>query len=251
MKIKSVRFDREFEVETVKAGATAVNPEDMLVVRYASLKKILEELGETVKLTTEPIIVPPIVCIKATIKDDTGAEVTAYGSVNINKESIIPQKFSVETALSRAVSNAVIDYCQFEGRVYSDVAIPADENKTEAVEEPKPYVPAVKEEAPKPAEPVEEVNPEDDMPDGAPPSKPAATKKAPAKKTAAKKTESAEVPNDPGNFVVEIGNAYTKGKKICELSEKSLNWVATLKPTSEAAEKAQAAAAAYLEAKKK
>lgn len=227
MKIKSNRFDREFDVETVKAGKDAVNPEDILVVRFNSLKKILEELGEAVTLKTEPIIVPPIVCVRATIKDDTGAEVTSYGSVNLTKESIIPQKFSVETALSRAVSNAVIEYCQFEGRVYSDVAIPPDNEETAPAEAPKPA---------KAAAPTKTEQPKEEAP------KPAAKKYTPKK---------AEATGDVGDYVVKFGNEYTKGKKLSELSDKSLEWLAGLKPTTADAKEAKEKATAYLASKKK
>lgn len=250
MKLKSIRFDKEFEVETVKAGSTAVNPEELTIVRFSSLKKILEELGDAVKLETEPIIVPPVVCVKATIKDDTGEKVVVYGSVNINAETPIPKKFPVETALSRAVSNAVIEYCQFEGRVYSDVAIPAEEEK--AAEKPaqaatpaRQTVPTAKPAVKPAAKPATKtVAPEDDMPDEAPQEE--------AAKPATKKTAKAAAPasDNLGDYVVTFGNQYTKNKKLSELSDKSLEWLAGIKPTTDAAKEAKEKAAAYLASKK-
>lgn len=247
MKIKSIRFDREFEVETVKAGKDAVNPEDILVVRFASLKAILNELGEAVKLTTEPCIVPPVVCVKATIQDDTGTEVTAFGSVNINMETPIPKKFPVETALSRAVSNAVIEYCQFEGRVYSDVAIPpTDEVTTEKPTTQTAQTP-VRQTVPnkvstKPVTKTSAVVADDEMPDGAP-----EAPKPVAKKTQAKAAE--KTSDNLGDYVIPIGNEYTKGKKLSTLSQKSLDWLCNLKASNDAAKEAQAKAKAYVEQK--
>lgn len=228
MNLKSIRFDKEFEVETVKAGATAVNPEELIIVRFSSLKKILEELGDAVKLETEPVIVPPIVCVKATIKDDAGTEIKTYGSVNINAESLIPKKFSVETALSRAVSNAVIEYCQFEGRVYSDVAIPPEDEKPVQTATPTKQTTPVK----TATKMVDE--PEDDMPDEAPQEVP-----KPEKPNAAK-TENL------GDYVVPIGNEYTNGKKLSSLSQKSLEWLCNLNATTDAGKEAQAKARAYV-----
>lgn len=251
MNLKSIRFDKEFEVETVKAGSTAVNPEELTIVRFSSLKKILEELGNAVKLETEPIIVPPVVCVKAIITDDTGEKVVVYGSANINAETPIPKKFPVETALSRAVSNAVIEYCQFEGRVYSDVAIPAEEEKvaekpvqTTPARQTVPLSKATAKPAAKPA--TKTVAPEDDMPDEAP------QEEAPT--PAAKKTAKATAPavsDNLSDYVVTFGNQYTRGKKLSELADKSLEWLAGIQPTTEAAKEAKEKATVYLASRKK
>ena len=194
-KIKSTRFGNEWEVETCKAGKSAVNPAEIEIVRFASLKQILRALEDCVRVNTSVSMSPPLVCVTATLEDENGVKVTTYGSVNVDMEDKIPTKFPVETAYSRAISNLVIEYMQFEGRVYADVAIPPDDENKSDIPQSEPVVKAE---------------------------------------------------TEPGEYVVQFGNASTKGKKIKELSEVTQKWLLGINATTAQAKEAQDMLKAYL-----
>lgn len=219
MKLISKRFpEREFDVPEEMLCKT---DDGLTIIRAQYFRDLIEEFGDTVALEkrVEPTA-HPVYCVKVTIKDDAGVAVSSFGSVNIEQEDVIGAKFPIEKAESRGVPNAVIAYCRFEGRVYSDASIPMPD-ETASVEEPV--------ETP----PTEEKKPTST-------NKP--TAKAPAKFTPKPKAEEKEI----GEFVVQIGNEWTKGKQLKELSESSLNWLAGLKPTSPAAKEAKEKAEAFL-----
>lgn len=215
MVIFSERFKKEFEVD-------AVEQDGLQVIRYKALTKLLAELGDAVNITETYHPAAPVYAFEVTIKDDTGVSITEWGSVNENTvKDPIAKNFVVETARSRALSNAVIAYFGFEDRCYSDVAV--------TVQEPAEKAPADK--------PVKAT-------------KPAKAKTAETADDNAAETEPAE---NTGEFLITFGNAM-KGKKIKELTQSQLEWLAgdAFNPRNNAAgTKAKEAAKKFLASKKK
>lgn len=221
----SKRFEKEYEVEAIEQNG-------LKVARFSSLKALLDELGSAVKVAVTPLLQNPVYGFECVIRDDAGAEARAYGSVNINVEKGIPKQFVLETAYSRALSAAVIEYFGFEDRVYSDVAIVPETPSDATAETVDAEVVVTEEPAAKPV----------------PARKPAPAPQAAKPKTPAPK---AEAKNDPGEFIIPFGSAL-KGKKVKELTKSQLDWIAgdSFEARGKAATDAKKAVKEFLAAKK-
>ena len=209
VKIYSNRFNKEYEVE-------AVEKEGLQIVKYQSCLDILNEWGDAVSLETHyyPPTHDSVYVMQGIITDDAGVHMEVWASRNLDRESEeITLKFPVDTLYACLVSKAVKLYGGFPSSMYSDMEIPIAAPKYEA----KPVKISETNEA-------EETNP----------------KPKPYVPTKAKTSD------DLGEYVLPFGNAYTKGKKLKELNETSLNWYATIEPRGAEAAEAKEKAIAYI-----
>lgn len=231
-KLLAENLATEFEVETCKPDPSSLAGEktdDIRIIKFSSIKKILSLLGFSVKVESEPEFAYPIIGYKVIVSDDTGRVVEAHGSVNCTCEKGIAKRFALETAWSRALSNAVIEYCGFPGRVYSDQSIATLADIPEVfAEEEIPVATEVAEEtvivAPSKIPTEKTVKKEE-------------PKKEEPKKEEPKKEEPKEVVVEPSSPAVSAASAESgewrmtfgkyKGTKISEVFEKDrqyLDW---------------------------
>lgn len=232
--LKSLRLDKEFEVETCQAK---VNPETTTVIYYSSLRKILNELEETINVTVDMFPNEPVIGAKATITDDTGASVVGVGSVNIEKEAHIGKCFPFETAYNRAISNALIYYLQFEEKCYSTVSIPPAEEEPK-METPQPYVPAKPVETKKVVQEnkKEEIKKELER-----------ENLIPAPPKAFKPVPKVETKVEDNTYIIPFGK--NQGKTFAEVSLGTVQWYASdeYKPTNEKGKELKERAIEFLE----
>lgn len=129
-KFYSKRLEQEFELEVCTAlpGQIEGDDSDISIVRASALEKLFNDLGGAVSWKWSEVEDKGIII---DINDDTGVHVAGIG--DWDEKSLvgrIAQSYPLSTAWSRAMSNAIVKYFGFEGRIYTDASFAVEDDET-------------------------------------------------------------------------------------------------------------------------